>query len=71
MGQEGGREEGGEWRRRSAEVGTEEGLSTSDRWYRETKRRVGKVGRTLVTCLKIKVLSWPWLIFHHTLKLKM
>lgn len=35
------------------------------------KKRVGKIGRLPKTCLKIKVLSWPRLIFHHTPKLKM
>ena len=36
------------------------------------KRRLGEIGGLLQgTCLKIKVLSWPWLIFHHTPKLKM
>lgn len=72
MGQEGEREERGN------------GGKDQQRWVqrrdralakviddRERKRRAGKVGRLLVTCLKIKVLSWPWLIFHHTPKLKM
>lgn len=38
---------------------------------RERRRRVRKTGRLLETCLKIKVSSWPRLIFHHTAKLKM
>lgn len=62
-----------EKRKRSAEVGAEEGVRASrrDRWLKEEKegRRDRGAHRKLV--LKIKVLSWPRLIFHYTPKLKM
>lgn len=71
-----GRGEGaeGEWRKRSAEVecrGGTESEPANEIDGRERKRRVGEMGWLPETCLKIKALSWPRLIFHHTPKLKM
>lgn len=65
----------GEWRKRSAEVGCRGGTEseqTRERWWRAEREGGGrKIGRLPQTCLKIKVLSWPRLIFYHTPKLKM
>lgn len=69
MGQEGEREERGNGR--SPELGCRGGNESKQATYmvEREKRTMGKIDRQ--TYLKIKVLSWPRLIFHHTPKLKM
>lgn len=69
MGQEGEREERGNGR--SPELGCRGGNESKQATYmvERGESRMGKIDRQ--TCLKIKVLRWPRLIFHHNPKLKM
>lgn len=67
-----GRREGGEGGSRKSGVGVQRReKQTTYIWRREDKGGSRKMGRLLQACLKIKVLRWPQLIFHHSPKLKM